>query len=55
MPKPTSVRLPQPLRERLTAAAVEERRTFSNLLRVLVEDGLAQREAKTSPRRTAAR
>jgi hypothetical protein len=55
MPKPTSVPLPRQLRERPTAAAVEERRSFSNSL-VLVEDRLAAREAKTPERarRTAA-
>jgi predicted DNA-binding protein len=41
---PTSVRFPPALRERLTAAAVQERRTVSNLVRVLLEDGLAARE-----------
>jgi len=37
----TSVRLPEPLRERVKARAVIERRSFSNTIRVLVEAGLA--------------
>ena len=37
----TSVRLPEPLRQRVKARALLERRSFSNTLRVLVEAGLA--------------
>jgi CopG-like RHH_1 or ribbon-helix-helix domain, RHH_5 len=35
MAKPTSVRFPEPLRERLSARAAAERRTFSNLVVLL--------------------
>jgi hypothetical protein len=40
-PAPTSVRLPEPLRARVAARAAAERRSFSNQLRVLLEDALA--------------
>ena len=36
----TSVRLPDPLRERVRAHARVERRSFSNAVRVLIEAGL---------------
>jgi predicted DNA-binding protein len=36
----TSVRLPEQLRERVRARARTERRSFSNLVRVLIEAGL---------------
>jgi hypothetical protein len=36
----TSVRLPEPLRERVRAHALSERRSFSNTLRILIERGL---------------
>jgi hypothetical protein len=39
-----SVRLPEPLREHLTHAATAERRSVSGLVRVLVEDGLVERD-----------
>jgi hypothetical protein len=48
---PVSVRLPDSLRARVAAAAVAERRSFSNALRVLVEDGLDARYAQ-APERT---
>jgi hypothetical protein len=47
---PVSVRLPDSLRARVAAAAIAERRTFSNALRVLVEDGLDARDAKDTSR-----
>ena len=38
---PSSIRFPQPLRERVLQRATAERRTFSNAVLVLVEAGLA--------------
>jgi hypothetical protein len=36
----TSVRLPDPLRDRVRARALTERRSISNTIRVLIEAGL---------------
>ena len=44
MAMPTSIRFPEALRERIIERAEAERRTFSNTVRVLLEDGLAARE-----------
>jgi predicted transcriptional regulator len=41
---PLSVRLPDPVRERLAIVAAAERRSVSGMARVLVEDGLALRD-----------
>ena len=40
---PTTVRLPDPLKQRVAERAAVERRTFSNLLVCLVEDALLER------------
>jgi hypothetical protein len=44
---PTSVRFPADLRQQVAERAAAERRTFSNLVVFLVEDGLAARTALT--------
>jgi len=45
---PLSVRLPQPLRHQLTAAARADRRSVSALARLLIADGLALRERQAA-------
>jgi len=47
---PLSVRFPRPLREQLALAAAAERRSVSGLVRVLVEDGLAERDREQAAR-----
>lgn len=42
----TSIRLPKELRARLGQIAAEERRTFGNVVRILLEDALAARDKK---------
>lgn len=44
MSSPMSIRIPGPLRARLTRAAAAEYRSLSNLVVVLVEQALAQRD-----------
>jgi hypothetical protein len=48
---PLSVRMPAPLRGRLTAAAEQERCSLSQMVRVLFEDGL---QARSEEERTLA-
>ncbi len=45
MPHPISIRIPEDLKARLEALAAEERRSLSNLINILLEDALAEREA----------
>jgi hypothetical protein len=40
--RPSSIRFPRPLRERIERRAVQERQSFSNVVRLLVEDGLSR-------------
>jgi hypothetical protein len=46
--RPSSIRFPRPLQERIEARAVQERQSFSGLVRVLLEDAL-DREPASSP------
>jgi hypothetical protein len=52
---PVSVRLPDSLRASVAAVASQERRSFSNALRVLVEDALAARNSAGRDGGTVAR
>ncbi len=45
MSSPISIRIPEDLKTRLEALAAEERRSLSNLINILLEDALAEREA----------
>jgi predicted transcriptional regulator len=51
--QPTSVRLPERVRNRVAELATSERRSFHNMLVMVIEDGLAlwdaQRETDTIP------
>ncbi len=44
MSSPISIRIPEDLKARLEALAAKERRSLSNLINVLLEDALAERE-----------
>ncbi len=44
MSSPISIRIPKDLKARLEALASEERRSLSNLINILLEDALAERE-----------
>ncbi len=44
MSSPISIRIPKDLKARLEVLAAEERRSLSNLINILLEDALAERE-----------
>ena len=48
MSTPISIRITDDLKPRLQALAVEERRSLNNLINILLEDALAQREAASA-------
>ncbi len=45
---PISIRITDELKARLRALAAEERRSLNNLINILLEDALAQREAASA-------
>lgn len=46
--KQTGISIPAALHQRVKALAVRERRTFSNMLTVLLEEALKQRQPKST-------
>jgi len=47
MERPITLRLPSAVREKVEAEAVKDRRPLAAMVRILVEDGLVQRQSAT--------